>query len=197
MVILLIWHFDQSMRQHEAKSLPHDLIPDECFELFLAQLLLVSIEVKEFFRDRFSCWLVFWVMVRFQVGVFQGFLDCDSLNGIERQQLLQQVQCKVRMLGEEDLEGNLLFERQASDILSSTSRLDAIVVLHGRRSQHIEDQSELMMIVLTRKEWLAAEHFCKDASHTPYVNSLGILFERQHDFRRSIPPRCNIFRHET
>lgn len=63
--------------------LPHDLVPDQCFELFLAQLFLVAIEVEELFWDGLGGWLVLWVMVWFEVGMLQSIFDRDSLHRVE------------------------------------------------------------------------------------------------------------------
>lgn len=53
-----------------------------------------------------------------------------------------------------------------------------------------------MMIVSPREERLAAQHLCQNASNGPYVDGLGVLLEREHDFRRAVPSRRDVFSHE-
>ena len=63
--------------------LPHDLVPDQCFKLFLAQCFLVAVEVEKLFWDGLGCWLVLGVMVWFEVGMLQSIFDRDSLHRVE------------------------------------------------------------------------------------------------------------------
>jgi hypothetical protein len=60
-------------------------------------------------------------MVWLQVGVLKGLIDCDALDRVESKELLKEVKCKVRGLGEHLLEGNLLLEWERADVLSSTA----------------------------------------------------------------------------
>jgi hypothetical protein len=146
--------------------------------------------------------------------MLQGVFDCDALDGVERKQTLQQVQSKVGSLGEHGLPRNLLLERKRPNVLPSTAGLDAVVVFHSWCTQNIEDEGKLVVIckhgsvsrpnagsdtltVLSREQWLAAQHLGQNASHTPHVNGFGVFLERKHDLRCSVPTRSNVFRHET
>jgi len=60
-------------------------------QLLLCQIILVLIEIKESLRNRLSRRFVLWVVVRFQIWMFQSFLYVDPLDGIERKELLEQV----------------------------------------------------------------------------------------------------------
>ncbi len=66
-------------------------------------------------------------------------LDRDALGRVEGEQLLEQIQRELVRLGEHDLERDLLFEGQRPDVLARPAGLDAVVVLHRRRAEHIED----------------------------------------------------------
>jgi hypothetical protein len=50
--------------------------------------------------------------------------------------------------------------------------------------------------IFARKQRLATQHLCKDTTDTPDVNRLGVLLERKHDLRSSVPSCCHIFCHE-
>lgn len=50
--------------------------------------------------------------------------------------------------------------------------------------------------ILSREQWLPVEHFSQDTSHAPNVNGLGILLEREHDFRSTVPSSGDVFGHE-
>jgi hypothetical protein len=53
-----------------------------------------------------------------------------------------------------------------------------------------------MLTIFAREQRLATQHLSKDAAHTPYVNSLRVLLECQHDLRCAVPPSSDIFCHE-
>lgn len=134
---------------HSKKSfliLPHNLLVNQLLQLLLAQGIFVLVEIEKFLRDRRRSGLVLGVVVGLEVWVLEGFLHRDSLHGVECEQLLQEVECQVGRLGEQGAERHLLLERQRADVLSCSSRLDAVVVLHGGRAEHIQDQSQLVVV---------------------------------------------------
>ena len=44
------------------------------------------------------------------------------------------------------------------------------------------------LTVSARKQWLAAKHFCEDATDTPDIDRARVLLEGEHDFGCAIPP---------
>lgn len=126
--------------------LPHNLLVNQLLQLLLAQGIFVLVEIEKFLRDRGRSGLVIRVVVRLQVWVLEGILHRDSLHGVECKQLLQEVECQIRRLGEQGAEWHLLLERQRADVLSCSSRLDAVVVLHGWCTEHIQNQSQLVVV---------------------------------------------------
>lgn len=104
------------------------------------------VEIEKFLRDRRRSGLIIRVVVGLEVWVLEGFLHRDSLHGVECEQLLQKVECQIRGLGEQGAEWHLLLERQRADVLSCASRLDAVVILHGWRTKHIQNQGQLVVV---------------------------------------------------
>lgn len=115
-------------------------------ELLLAERVLVAVKVEEAVGDGVCGWFVVWVVVRLEVGVAQGLLNRDALDGVEGEQAIEQIEGEVGRGGEELAPGNLLFKGQRAYVLARPSRLYAVVVLHCRGAEHIEDQSELMVV---------------------------------------------------
>ena len=115
-------------------------------QLLLTKGILVLVKVKETLRNRGRRRLVIWVMVRLQIRMTEGIFDRNSLGGVECEESLEKIKGEVVALGEEDLEGDLLLEGKGTDVLSSTSGFDSIVVLHSRCAQDIQDKSQLMVV---------------------------------------------------
>ena len=90
--------------------LPHDLLIYQLLQLLLGQVILVLIEVEEFFWNGSGSWFVFWVMVWFQVWMLESFLYRDALHRVESQKLFQEVESEVGGLGEHILEWDLLLK---------------------------------------------------------------------------------------
>ena len=65
----------------------------------------------------------------------------------------------------------------------------------GWSAQELGDNRELINMILAWKEWLALQHFRKNASRAPNVHLDIIFLPRKHDFRRSIVPRRYITSH--
>lgn len=115
-------------------------------QLLLGQGILVLVEVEEFLWNRLGGRLIIRVMVRLEIGVLQGILDSDAFDWVECKQLVEKVQGEVRRVRKHGLPWDLLFERQGADVLASTARLDAVVVLHGRGAENIEDERQLVVV---------------------------------------------------
>jgi hypothetical protein len=141
--------------------LPHDLVVDEhcqllgkntatqkslTLELFLGQRILVLVKVKEFLRNRVCSRLIVWIVVWLKVRVLEGILNGDTLSGVEGEKLVKEIKREVIDVGEHDLPGDLLLEREGADVLASTAGLDTVVVLHCWRSEHVKNESKLVMI---------------------------------------------------
>lgn len=128
------------------QHLPHDFLVDQLFQLFLGEVVLVFVEIKELLWNWGSCRLVFGIMIWLKIWVLQSFVDSDALDGVESEQLLQQVKSQVRGLGEHALEWDLLLEWQRADVFSSTSRFDTVVVFHSGSTEDVEDEGKLVVI---------------------------------------------------
>lgn len=115
-------------------------------QLLLAESILVLVKIEESIRNRGSSGLVVRVMVRLQVRMTEGFLDCDPLGGVECEKSLQEVKGEVVALRKEGLEGDLLLEGEGTDILASTAGLDSVVVLHGGCTQDVKDKGQLVVV---------------------------------------------------
>ena len=115
-------------------------------QLLLRQVILVLVEIEEFFWDSLCRWLIVRIMIRLQVRVPQGLFNSDALDRVECKQLLEQVEGQVGGLWEHDFHWNLLLERQRANVLASTTRLDAVVVFHGRGTEDVKDKGQLVMI---------------------------------------------------
>ena len=59
---------------------------------------------------------------------------------------LEQVKRQIVGLREHGLPRNLLLEWQRPNVFTSSAGLDAVVILHGRRTEHIENQRELVVV---------------------------------------------------
>jgi len=178
------------------ENLPHDLLVDQLLKLLLSEIVLVLVEVEELLRNGCSGRLIFGIVVRLKVWVLECLVDSDALDGIECEQLLQEVESHVGGLGEHALEWDLLLEGERADVFTSAARLDAIVILHCRSAENVQDQGELVVVVFSGEEGLAAQHFSQNAANGPNVNGLSVLLERQHDFRCAVPAGSDVFSHE-
>jgi len=176
--------------------LPHDLLVDKELELFLGQIVLVLIKVKESLWDWFGSWLIIWVVIWFKVWVLQGFLNRDALNRVEGEKLVEQVESLFVDLWEHDLPWYLLFEGKGANVLASSAGLDAVIILHGGSTKDIKNESQLMVIIFSGEERLSAQHFSQDATDTPDVNGPCVFLKGQHDLWSTVPTSSNIFRHE-
>ena len=104
------------------------------------------VEIEKLLRNWRRCRLVVGVMVRLKVRVLEGFFNRDALHRVESEQLLEKVERKIRRLGEECPEVHLLLKGERPNVLASATRLDAIVVLHRRRTENVEDKSQLVVV---------------------------------------------------
>lgn len=50
--------------------------------------------------------------------------------------------------------------------------------------------------VFSWKKRLAAQHLSKDTANTPYINSLCVFLECQHDLWSTVPACGDVFSHE-
>jgi len=176
--------------------LAHDLFVDEYLQLLLSEIVFVFVEVKEFFGNRVSSWLIIRVMVRLEVRMLQSIFNSDALDGVEGKETLEQVQGQVRGAREHDLPRDLLLEWKRADVLASTARLDAIVVFHRWCSKDVKNEGELVVIILAWEKRLPTQHLGKNAANTPNINGLGILLKREHNLRCAVPARSNVLSHE-
>ena len=55
------------------------------------------------------------------------------------------------------------------------------------RAEDVEYEGELVVVVASGEERLAAQHLCEDAADAPDVDGLGVLLEREHDLGRAVP----------
>lgn len=188
---------------------------ERTLQLLLAERILVLVKIKESIRNWGSSGLIVRVMVRLQVGVLEGFFDCDTLGRVECEKSLQEVKSLVVALREEGLEGNLLLEGEGADVLARTAGLDSVVVFHGWCTQDVKDKGQLVVIfpklahdgflfrhslsltIFSGEQGLSAQHLGQYTSNTPHINSFCVFLEGQHDFWRTVPTCRNVFRHES
>jgi len=174
----------------------HDLFEDELLELILGEVVLVLVEVEELFGDGCSGGLIFGIVVWLKVRVLESFVNGDTLDRVEGEKLLEQIEGQVRSLGKHGLERDLLLEGKRADVLASTARLDAIVIFHGGSAKNIKDERKLMVVILAGEKWLATQHLRQDTTNTPNINGLGVLLESQHNLGSTVPTSGNVFGHE-
>lgn len=74
----------------------------------------------------------------------------------------------------------------------ATDGLDHII---GRRAEEVCDDGKLVDMVLAWEEWLALEHFSKDAACAPDVNFDIVLLPREHDLRGAVVSCRDISSH--
>lgn len=141
-------HFAQTSKPLPTNGffLPHNLLVNQLLQLLLAQVVLVLVKVKELLGDWRRGRLVLGVVVRLEVWVLERLLDGDALDGVEGQQLLEEVESHVGRVGEERAEGHLLLEGKRSDVLARASGLDAIIILHCWRAEDVEDEGKLVVV---------------------------------------------------
>lgn len=127
-----------------------DLDIYQFLKLLLGETVLVLVKVEKALGDRRHGRLVLGIMVWLQVWVAKGFLDCDTFCWVEGQELFQKIQCQGIGIGEHGGKGHSALEGQCADIIAGAARLDAIEILHGGCSQHIQNQVQLRVIYLWR-----------------------------------------------
>lgn len=64
-------------------------------------------------------------------------------------------------------------EGKCANVVPRTPCGDGVEFIECRRSQHIENQGELMVIIAPREERFPRQHLCEDASNRPHVDSLA------------------------
>jgi hypothetical protein len=66
---------------------------------------------------------------------------------------------------------------RGSELVALKDRVDVEVepLLFGKRAKSFLDESQLVEVVLPRKERIALDHFCEDTSQGPDVDLLRIL----------------------
>ena len=107
-----------------------------------------------------------------KIRVFQRLIDRQSLLGIERERLLEEVQCLGGGFGEDRLEWATFSDGQRAYVVARASRGDAIELLQRRRANYVEDEVELVPIVTPWEERAAGEELCKDTPYCPNVDRL-------------------------
>jgi hypothetical protein len=92
----------------ESPNLIHNLFVDKLLELTPRQLFLCVVEGEEAGVQGQSGWLVFWVVIRFKIGVSKGILDSDSLPGTKSKAPL------LRRGSEAEVEGQMIGKQKGS-----------------------------------------------------------------------------------
>ena len=130
--------------------------------------------------------------------------------------LLQKVDRLGRRLGEQRRERASLADGQRADVVARAARRDPVELLERRRTDHVQDQVELVPVVPPGEERPPVEQLGEDAAHSPDVDRLedntrisklwrasrpigaylGVHLEREHDLRGTVPARRDVFRHE-
>lgn len=58
---------------------------------------------------------------------------------------------------------------------------------HGYETSIPEDLENLVNLRITREQWLASAHLCKNSPTRPHVNASGVLTTAEKNFRGAIP----------
>ena len=115
-------------------------------------------------------------------------------------------------LREQYVERPTLADGQRADIIARPTRSDPIKLLQRRCADDIKYQIELVAIVTAREQRLSVQQLRKNAPDSPKVNRLSagqhpqrpvtetthlrVHLERQHDFRRAVPPGGDVLSHQ-
>jgi len=74
-------------------------------------------------------------------------------------------------------------------VLEVLENLKVIVVWVA---EELDDHLELLFLLLTREKFFPGEHLREDATYRPHINGGRVLFPRQEDLWRSVPPCCDV-----
>lgn len=124
----------------------------------------------------------------------QSVFDGYSFGGVEGEQLLQQVDCLVRGIGEELIE---LFARAAGQSLGHHFIFllrDHVQLLFGGCPNHLEGQLDLVLGVHAWEEGLSPQELCKYAADGPHVDRLVVVPPREQQLRRAVPSGRHVVR---
>lgn len=74
----------------------------------------------------------------------------------------------------------------------TSNRVDDII---GWCAEELGDDGELVDVILSGKEWLALQHFGKDAAGTPNVDLDVVLLPCEHNLGRAVVARRDVASH--
>ena len=99
-----------------------------------------------------------------KIFVLESFFDRDAAGWVEGQHLVKEIE-RFRIGGtEERLKGNFLHVWKIADVFLSARRADSGERFFVGSAKVVEDLVELVNVVATFEEGLAAEEFCKDTA---------------------------------
>lgn len=76
----------------------------------------------------------------------QGLFDRDSLLGVERQASLEQIGRERVRVWEQRRKRFALLERQRTQVVARPLRRNGVEIVERRRTENVQNQSQLMMI---------------------------------------------------
>mmetsp|Transcript_33334 Transcript_33334/g.99266 ORF Transcript_33334/g.99266 Transcript_33334/m.99266 type:complete len:427 (-) Transcript_33334:1908-3188(-) len=167
------------------------LLKNQLSDCLLRQLLLLKLEFERARRERLGCRVV---QLR-QPRVLQRLNDVAALAWVKLQHLLHQIDCERVCLRELALEVDLLRRRQCADVGARLVAGDECEVVLRRGAERLDDELELVHIVLARQQRAPPEQLRHDAADRPDVDCCRVVFTRQQQLRRAVPPRDNVLSH--
>lgn len=139
-------------------------------------------------RATYIC-LEVWVCQRllnsdtlFRVECLISTVNKATLSGSTRsthQALREEVYRQRACIREELCKRLALAEGQCADVVARSARGDRVELVKRWRTEHVEDQRQLVVVVAPREERLAREHLREDAPDRPDVNSLKVQVSQQ------------------
>ena len=130
-------------------------------------------------RGQLQQWYVFWDQTSNQtikdisVTIYQ--VSRHAYAGIEvmtHQSLCEEVNRERIRVWEELWEGSLFAEGEGTDVVAWTTGCDGIELIERWRAEDVKNECKLMVVVTTREERFAREHFGKDTPYRPDVDCL-------------------------
>lgn len=95
------------------------------------------------------------------------------------------------------MEGNAWFDGEGANIVLGARRSDASEGVLLGRAKAVEDLRELIDVVSSSEDGLATEALGKNTTDGPNIDRGAIVGKAQHDLGCTVPPRSDIFRHES
>jgi len=123
---------------------------------------------------------------RLKERVFQSFRDFNSLDGVQIEHLVEQVECFFGVAGHNLSQVNLLFVLEGLDVLESVLIGDLLLRVFVGRATQVDDEVDLFDVVLTGEHDFSAHDFSKSAACGPHVDLMRVFVTREHNLGSTI-----------